>query len=68
VTAALDALARLDDGTPLPGDAALAAVFERHCQWEAFVPPEPLCRHGNTADCNPCFLDWDDLMRRVEDQ
>lgn len=67
MTAALDALARLDDGLPLPGDDVLLAVFDRHCQWGAFTAPEPLCQHGQTADCNSCFLDHDDLMRRAED-
>lgn len=33
MTASLDALARIDDGIPLPGDAEIAAVFEVHCQW-----------------------------------
>jgi hypothetical protein len=66
---ALKALARLDDGLPIStADQHVLAVFDAHTQWEAFVPPEPLCRHGNTADCNSCFLDHDDLMRRAEDQ
>lgn len=68
MTAALDALARLDDGVPLPGDRTLADLFDQHIQWDAFVPPAPFCRHGNTADCNSCFLDHDDLMRRADDQ
>lgn len=64
-----DALSRVDDGGQLhPGDRAALEVFDRHLVWEAFIPPEPLCRHGQTADCNSCFLDHDDLMRRLEDQ
>ncbi|GGN39783.1 hypothetical protein FHR83_006642 [Actinoplanes campanulatus] len=35
MTAALDALDRLDYGSPLPGDVEIAAIFDRHCQWEA---------------------------------
>lgn len=35
MTAALDAIARLDDGLELPGDRELAEVFDRHCGWEA---------------------------------
>lgn len=68
MTAALDALSRLDDGLPIStADRDMLALFDQHCAWEAFVPPEPLCRHGNTTDCNSCFLDHDDLMRRAED-
>lgn len=33
MTAALDAIARLDYGTPRPGDTELAEVFDRHCRW-----------------------------------
>jgi hypothetical protein len=34
MTAALDAITRLDFGQALPGDAVIAAIFEAHCQWE----------------------------------
>jgi hypothetical protein len=67
MTAATDALCRLDDGNPLPGDRTLAAIFDRHCAWDAFVWPEPLCRHGNTTDCNSCFLDHDKAVDRSGD-
>lgn len=67
MTAALDALARFDDGVSLPGDRTLADLFDQHIQWDSFVPPAPLCRHGSSADCNSCFLDHDDLMRRADD-
>lgn len=66
MTAALDALARLDFDTVLPEDAAVLAVFERHCQLGAFEPPVD-CRHGVTGDCNSCFLDYDQALRRAED-
>lgn len=64
MTAASGALAPLDFDTLLPEDVAVLAVFERHCQQHAFEPP---CRHGVTGDCNSCFLDHDDLMRRADD-
>lgn len=64
MTAALDAL---DFALVLPEDAAMLAVFETHCQQHAFVEPI-YCRHGEAGDCNSCFLDHDDLMRRAEDQ
>ena len=32
--AALDAIARLDEGISLPGDDVIAAIFEAHCRWE----------------------------------
>ena len=67
MTTALDALARLDFDTVLPEDAAVLEVFERHCQQHAFEPPV-FCQHGVTGDCNSCFLDYDALMRRAEDQ
>ncbi len=30
---ALVAVSRLDDGAPQDGDALIADVFDRHCQW-----------------------------------
>lgn len=35
MTAALDAIARIDEGMPLPGDRTIADIFDQHCQWEA---------------------------------
>jgi hypothetical protein len=39
---AQDAVARADYGTPEPGDAALIAAYERHCQdgWAAYYDAE----------------------------
>lgn len=34
MTAALDAITRIDFGQALPGDAEIAAIFEMHCQWD----------------------------------
>ncbi len=34
MTAALDAVARLDFDRPLLGDEAIAEIFDRHCRWE----------------------------------
>ncbi len=66
---AADVLARVDDGLPVTADQrVLLAVFERHCQEQAFIPPPALCVHGNDEDCGSCFLDHDYLMRRAEDQ
>ena len=56
MTAALDALDRLDFGTPLPGDTVLAAVFDRHSSDNWFrlernlaaVEAHPSC----DADCD----------------
>ncbi len=56
MTAALDAIARLDFGQPLPGDAEIAAVFDRHSSddWFRFeqhlaaVEAHPTCG----ADCD----------------
>lgn len=66
VLAAQDALARSDEGAGLSGDVALAYRYDQHCQAGAFIPPL-LCPHGRGEDCNSCFLDHDDLMRRAED-
>lgn len=66
MTVAADALARLDDGLGRPGDREIAAVLDRHLQWDAFIPPT-YCIHGQGDGCNSCFLDHDDAMRRTED-
>lgn len=60
------AVNRLDDGDGRPGDSDLAAIFEAHCQRDAFTPPT-YCVHGQGDGCNSCFLDHDDLVRRSED-
>lgn len=64
---ALEALSRVDDGLAQGGDLELIEILDRHCQWEAFVPPV-FCRHGQGPGCNSCFLDHDDAVRRAEDQ
>lgn len=67
MTAALRAVSRLDDGLASPTDRSLAAAYDHACQLQAFVPPV-FCIHGGGPDCNTCYLDHDDLMRRAEDQ
>lgn len=34
MTAALDAITRVDFGEASPADRELAAVFDRHCSWD----------------------------------
>jgi hypothetical protein len=72
VTAALDAIARLDDGIPQPGDSEIAAIFDAHCQWEALRYDDRLreieyadwlarqcggCEEGGTGE--PCDEHYD---------
>lgn len=70
LTAAQNALCRIDDGNPLPGDHTLAAQYERHCQQshhhlqaaldraehDAWLAGQ--CRYcgpdGATGDCGDC--------------
>jgi hypothetical protein len=62
--AAQDALARLDDGIPLPGDQALADAYDRYCQQSWLVLDDqrreveytawlagqcPVCEEGGTG-------------------
>ena len=49
MTAALDAICRIDDGTPLPGDDEIADVFDRHCDWE-YLRLDDLRRRDELAD------------------
>jgi hypothetical protein len=84
LSAAADALHRLDNNTPRPGDADLAAAFERLCRQQQEVFEDhireaehalwlaeqcPVCEEGGTGpECDECFIAHDALMRRVEDQ
>lgn len=65
MTAALDALARIDDGFALAGDRDLAALFDRHCQWDA--RPCLICGDHGGPECTACLIAHDELMRRTED-
>ncbi len=67
MTAALAAIDAIDDGHATATDRALADWYDLVCQARAFIPLLALCVHGQAGDCNSCFLDWDDLMRRAED-
>lgn len=72
MTAALEALTRLDDGLELPGDRELAEIFERHCRQEAFVPP-PITPAGLVCDgpdgpeCGTCTVGHDLAVARSAD-
>ena len=73
MSAALDAVTRLDYTTPLPEDAAVLAVFERHCQKGAFVWPEPtvaclICGNPDGPECGSCTAEWDQRIDRASDQ
>ena len=67
MTTALQSVSRVDDGTASAADVLLANRYDRLCQAKAFKWPELACPHGNTTDCNACFLDHDDEMRRASD-
>ncbi len=65
MTAALDAIARIDFGLDLPGDRELADVFDRHLQWEAdrlaaepsLAEACPACESGRGPVCAGCRID-----------
>lgn len=84
MTAALDALDRLDFGTPQPGDCEAVEVYERECRQraevlqarldiierEAWLATQcPMCVEGGSGlECDACFIAYDAVMRRAEDQ
>jgi hypothetical protein len=69
MTAALDALARLDFDTVLPEDAAVLEVFERHCQRHAFEPPVYclICGAPDGPECDRCTAAHDFTITRLAD-
>jgi hypothetical protein len=66
VTAALDALARLDDGAPLPGDRALADLFDLDCQQAA--KPCLICGNPGGPECLGCVIAAEVEAKRAEDR
>ena len=62
MTAALDAIARLDDGLALPGDRELADDFDQYLRWDAdrqavaLAQSEacPACEGGRGPVCAGC--------------
>lgn len=74
MTTALDAITRIDDGFPQPGDALIADIFDRHCQQDAFVWPTPtvpcvVCGQPSyDGECTTCCADWDRAIDRRCDQ
>lgn len=66
MTAAVDALARIDDGVALPGDDALAEVFDRHCQWGAQTFCL-ICGTPGGRECDTCTAAHDYLVERSRD-
>lgn len=79
MTAALDAISRIDDGTATVLDRTIAALFDDHAStdWHRRlaareVTPAGFCPlHGDVldgyGDCGACFLDHDSAMRRADD-
>jgi hypothetical protein len=83
LSAAADARLRLDEGIARPGDADLAAAFERHCRQQQEVFEDrireaeyalwlaeqcPICEEGGGGpECDGCVIEHDTLMRRMED-
>ncbi len=78
--AAEDAITRLDDGVPLPGDTLIADLFDAHASdtWHRRLTlldtqtPAGFCPlHGDRlddfGDCGTCFLDHDRYVQRCED-
>jgi len=84
VTSAQDAVTRLDEGAGRPGDEALANAYDEYCRQEWLVLEDrrqaeaflswlatqcPVCvTDGMGQECDRCFLDHDQAMRRAEDQ
>ncbi len=79
-TLASDAIARIDDGHASPADRLIADLFDAHSQdrWTRVgalldVLPADVCACGGRKEpaefeCQGCFLDHDDAMRRADDQ
>lgn len=67
MTAALDAVARLDAGTTLPGDTVLADRLDVHCQRQAFVWPCLICGRPGGPECTSCTAAWDKHLERLGD-
>jgi hypothetical protein len=65
-TTASDTLARLDDGSLLPGDRAVIEVFERHLQWGAqrFCL---VCGEPGGPECDSCHSAHDRTITRLTD-
>jgi hypothetical protein len=69
VTAALDALARLDDGLPVSAtDRRLLAVFEEHCRWGQPIPCLICGARTGGPECGTCTADHDRAVARTADQ
>ncbi|WP_433731127.1 hypothetical protein ACQP2Y_21885 [Actinoplanes sp. CA-051413] len=66
MTAATDALARLDDGDTHPGDHTLADIFDRHCQWGA--RPCLICGAEGGPECLSCVIAAEVEAKRTADQ
>jgi hypothetical protein len=68
MTAAVDALSRLDDGVALPGDRTLAEIFDRHCRWGA----QKVCLicgfEGQGSECDLCVIADEVEAKRTADQ
>jgi hypothetical protein len=68
MTAAVDALSRLDDGVALPGDRTLAEIFDQHCRWGA----QKVClicgAEGQGAECDGCVIAAEIEAKRSEDR
>jgi len=78
-TEALDAISRIDDGVPLPGDDVIAGIFDRHSsdRWarmnlqldEWAADRCVICGvTGDGPECGACSADWDAQMKRLCDR
>lgn len=66
MTAPADALARIDDGIPLPADRALAELFDRHLRWDA--RPCLVCgAEFGGPECVTCVIAHDQAVERSVD-
>jgi hypothetical protein len=67
MTAALDALSRLDDGLPVAtADRDMLAVFDAHCRWGA--KPCLICGAEGGPECLSCVIAAEIEAKRSEDR
>jgi hypothetical protein len=66
MTAAMNALSRLDDGISQPGDRTLADIFDRHCRWGS--RPCLICGAEGGPECLSCVIAAEVEAKRSEDR